>query len=170
MEHKKQLGHRNLLYPAVADYLDQIGAPYEIVPIDPEFADTAAFCEKYGFPPGQSANTIIIASKRKDPTVYCACVVLATTRLDVNRSVKQLMNVSRVSFANAEQMMELTGMEMGGVTPFGLPDDLPLYVDSRIMALDWIILGAGGREAKMKISPDVFKQMPSAKTIENLAT
>ena len=163
------LEHRQLLHPAVADYLDQIGTPYEIVPIDPEYADTAAFCEKYGFPPGQSANTIIIASRRRDPTIYCACVVLATTRLDVNRTVKQLMNVSRVSFANAEQMMELTGMKVGGVTPFGLPDDLPLYIDSRIMALDWIILGSGGREAKMKISPDVYKKVPSATTIENLA-
>ena len=163
------MGHRNLLDSRVADYLDQIGTPYEIVPIDPEYADTAAFCEKYGYPLEQSANTIIIASKRKDPTVYCACVVLATTRLDVNRSVKQLMNVSRVSFANAEQMMELTGMEVGGVTPFGLPGGLPLYVDSRIMVLDWIILGSGNREAKLKISPDVFKQIPSAKTIDNLA-
>ena len=163
------MGHRNLLDSRVADYLDQIGTPYEIVPIDPEYADTAAFCEKYGYPLEQSANTIIIASKRKDPTVYCACVVLATTRLDVNRSVKQLMNVSRVSFANAEQMMELTGMEVGGVTPFGLPGGLPLYVDSRIMVLDWIIMGSGNREAKLKISPDVFKQIPSAKTIDNLA-
>ncbi len=162
--------HRNLLASSVADYLDQIGTPYEIVPIDPEYADTAAFCERYGFPPEQSANTIIIASKRRDPTVYCACVVLATTRLDVNHTVKQLMNVSRVSFANAGQMMELTGMEVGGVTPFGLPDDLPLYVDSRIMALDWIILGSGGRAAKVKISPKIFTQMPAAKTIENLAT
>ncbi|MCH7734174.1 MAG: hypothetical protein IH868_08655 [Chloroflexi bacterium] len=163
------MGHRNLLDSRVADYLDQIGTPYEIVPIDPEYADTAAFCEKYGYPLEQSANTIIIASKRKDPTAYCACLVLATTRLDVNHSVKQLMNGSRVSFANAEQMMELTGMEVGGVTPFGLPGGLPLYVDSRIMVLDWIILGSGNREAKLKISPDVFKQIPSAKTIDNLA-
>ncbi len=162
--------HRDLLDSRVAGYLDQIGTPYEVVPIDPEYADTAAFCEKYGYPPEQSANTIIIASKRRDPTTYCACVVLATTRLDANRRVKRLMEVSRVSFANAEQMMELTGMDVGGVTPLGLPDDLPLYVDSRIMALDWIILGSGGREAKIKISPDVFKQMPAAKTIENLAT
>ena len=161
--------HRNLLDPRVADFLDSIGAPYEIVPIDPEYADTAAFCEKYGFPPEQSANTIIIASKRKDPTTYCACVVLATTRLDVNRSVKQLMNVSRVSFANAEQMMELTGMKVGGVTPFGLRDGLPLYIDARIMSLDWIILGSGGREAKIKISPDVFNQIPGAESIESLA-
>ncbi len=165
----RKLEYRKLLHPAVADFLDQIGTPYEIVPIDPEYANTAAFCEKYGYSPEQSANTIIIASKRQDPTVYCACVVLATTRLDVNRRVKQLMNISRVSFANAEQMMELTGMTVGGVTPFGLPDDLQLYVDSRIISLDWIILGSGGREAKLKISPGVFKQMPSAKTIENLA-
>lgn len=161
--------HTDLLAPGIAGYLGQLGAPYEVVPIDPEYADTAAFCEKYGYPPEQSANTIIIASKRKEPTVYCACVVLATTRLDVNRTVKRLMEVSRVSFANAEQMMELTGMKVGGVTPFGLPEDLPLYIDSRIVALDWIILGSGNRAAKIKISPDIFARMTSATAIENLA-
>ncbi len=96
--------------------------------------------------------------------------MLAPYRLDVNRTVRQLMGVPRVSFANAEQMMELTGMEVGGVTPFGLPDGLPLYIDSRIMSLDWIILGSGGREAKIKISPKVFDQMPAAKSIDNLAS
>ena len=97
-----------------------LGLPYEESEIDPALADTALFCERYGFPMEQSGNTIIVASK-KDPKVFVACVVLATTRLDVNKRVRKLMGVSKASFASAEEMKVLTGMEVGGVTPFSLP-------------------------------------------------
>jgi prolyl-tRNA editing enzyme YbaK/EbsC (Cys-tRNA(Pro) deacylase) len=128
------------------------------MPIDPAFADTEAFCRQYGVPAERSANTIIVASK-KEPKQFCACVVLADSRLDVNGKVRQLMGVSRASFATAEEMKTLTGMEVGGVTPFGLPADLRLYVDARVMEPSWIILGAGGRSAKVRISPQVFKEL-----------
>ena len=89
------------------------------------FADTAAFCEKYGYPVDRSCNTIIVASK-KEPKQFVACVVLAHTRLDVNKRVTNLMGVSKASFATAEEMMALTGMQVGGVTPFSLPHGMPL--------------------------------------------
>ncbi|MCH7594155.1 MAG: hypothetical protein IIB27_06570 [Chloroflexi bacterium] len=148
--------------------LDAIGVPYEIVECDPEFADTAAFCEKYGYPPEQSGNTILVVSKRGEKK-YSACIALAHTRLDVNHKVKALMDVKRLSFASAEETAELTGMMIGGVTPFCLPDDLPIYVDGRIMSLDYIILGGGSRSAKVKIDPQVFTRMPSVQVIEGLA-
>ena len=141
--------------------------PHEVIEIDPALADTALFCENYGFPMEQSGNTIIVASK-KEPKVFVACVVLATTRLDVNKRVRKFMGVSKASFASAEEMNELTGMEVGGVTPFSLPEGLQLYVDSRIMKLDWVILGGGGRDRKLKISPEVFHQL-GAIIVENLA-
>ncbi|MCH8818431.1 MAG: hypothetical protein IIC92_11960, partial [Chloroflexi bacterium] len=124
--------------------LDAIGVPYEIVECDPDYADTAAFCEKYGYPPEQSCNTILVASKRGEKK-YSACIALAHTRLDVNHKVRDLMEVKRLSFASADETAELTGMMIGGVTPFCLPDDLPVYVDSRIMSLDYVILGGGSR-------------------------
>jgi len=138
--------------------VEQLGVPYEVMEIDPEFADTAAFCQRYGYPPGRSCNTIIVASK-KEPKRYVACVVLASTRLDVNKCVTRLMGVSKASFASAEEMIALTGMRVGGVTPFALPTGLPLYVDERIMRLDWVVLGGGGRGTKVKISPEVFRKM-----------
>ena len=100
--------------------------------------------------------------------VFVACLVLAVTRLDINRRVRKLMGVSKASFAATDEMKELTGMDVGGVTPFSLPDDLKLYVDSRIMELDWIILGCGGLDRKLKISPEVFHKIP-AEIVENLA-
>jgi prolyl-tRNA editing enzyme YbaK/EbsC (Cys-tRNA(Pro) deacylase) len=142
----------------VISALKSLDVPYEIIEIDPEFADTAIFCEKYDWPPEKSANTIIVASK-KEPKKYVACVVLATTRLDVNKRVKNLMKVPRASFATADEMKQLTGMEVGGVTVFALPAGLPLYVDERVMDCDWVILGGGGRSAKIKISPDIFARL-----------
>ena len=144
-----------------------LGLTHEVIEIDPDLADTDLFCKNYGFPMEQSGNTIIVASK-KDPKVFVACVVLATTRLDVNKRVRKLMGVSKASFASAEEMKVLTGMEVGGVTPFSLPEGLQLYVDSRIMKLDWVILGGGGRDRKLKISPEVFHQL-GAEIVENLA-
>ena len=144
-----------------------LGLPYEVIKIDPALADTSLFCENYGFPMEKSGNTIIVASK-KEPKLFVACVVLATTRLDVNRCVRKLMGVSKVSFASADEMKLITGMEVGGVTPFSLPEEMKLYVDSKIMQLGWLILGAGGRDKKIKISPEVFKHL-GAEIVENLA-
>ena len=144
-----------------------LGLPYEVIEIDSDLADTALFCENYGFPIEQSGNTIIVASK-KEPKLFAACVVLATTKLDVNKCVRNLMGVSKVSFASAEEMKALTGMEIGGVTPFSLPEEIKLYVDSRIMELNWLILGGGGRDKKLKISPEVFHKL-DAEIIQNLA-
>ena len=152
---------------SVLKTVDNLGVAYEVIEIDPALADTALFCKHYGLPMQQSGNTIIVASK-KEPKVFVACVVLATTRLDVNKRVRKLMGVPKASFASVEEMEVLTGMEVGGVTPFSLPEDLKLYVDSRIMELDWVILGGGGRDRKLKISPEVFYQL-GAEIVENLA-
>ena len=144
-----------------------LGLPHEVIEIDPDLADTALFCERYGFPMEQSGNTIIVASK-KEPKIFVGCVILATTRLDVNKRVRKLMGVSKASFASEEDMKVLTGMEVGGVPPFSLPEEMKLYVDSRIMKLDWVILGGGGRGHKLKISPEAFHQL-DAEIVENLA-
>lgn len=153
----------------VAASLDALGVPYEVMTIDPDFADTARFCERYGIPLENSANTIVVASK-KEPKQYCACVVKATTRLDVNHAVRRLMNASRVSFATAEETKALTGMMIGGVTVLALPPDLPVYVDERVMALDWLIVGGGSRSTKIRTSPELFRRLPGTTIVSGLAT
>ena len=151
----------------VLDALEKLGIPFELIEIDPEFSDTKAFCERYGYPPEQTCNTILVASK-KSPKMYAACVALANTRLDVNKRVKNLLGVPKVSFASSEEMVQLTGMEIGGVTPIGLPAELPLYVDQRIMDQEWVILGGGSRGLKIKVSPEVFNSM-GAQVVSDLA-
>jgi prolyl-tRNA editing enzyme YbaK/EbsC (Cys-tRNA(Pro) deacylase) len=147
---------------------ERFGLPVELIPCDPAHADTAAFCAQYGYPAERAANTIIVASK-KEPKQYAACVVLATTRLDVNHAVRDLLGAAKCSFASAEEMRAVTGMTVGGVTAFGLPPGLPLYVDARVLDLDWVILGTGGRNGKIRISPEVFRRVPGAKVVEGLA-
>jgi prolyl-tRNA editing enzyme YbaK/EbsC (Cys-tRNA(Pro) deacylase) len=139
----------------VIDALNRLAIPHEAFSIDPTFADTAVFCEKYGYPAERTANTIIVATK-KEPKQYCACLILSHTKLDVNRKVTKLMGVSKASFASSEEMHALTGMQVGGVTPFSLPPGTPFYVDSRVMEPEWVIVGGGGRSLKIKLSPQAF--------------
>ena len=148
--------------------LETLGIAYEWIEVDPDFADTAACCERYGFRMDHAGNTIIVASKRGEKK-YSACIVLGTCRLDVNKKVRSLMDVPRVSFANADETMELTGMMIGGVTPFALPASLPIYVDAMIMALDYVILGGGSRSGKLKVPPSALLNIPAASVVEGLS-
>ena len=152
----------------VLETLTQSGSDYEIIEIDPDFADTADFCKKYGYPLENSGNTIIVASK-KDPVQYSACLVKASDRLDVNNTVRKLMGVRKLSFASREQTIDLTGMEIGGVTPFALPEDLNIYIDQNVMELEYVIFGSGVRSSKVKASPEILLKFPNTQLIPGLS-
>lgn len=154
--------------PEVITDLDNHGLQYEVMPCDPELADTAAFCEAYDVPLEKSANAILVAS-RKPEGHNAVCVVLAHTRLDVNGTVRKKLGVRKVSFAPAELTNELTGQEIGGVTIFGLPPGLPVWIDSRVMDCDWVIVGAGSRTAKIKLDPTQLEGLDGYDVVEDLA-
>jgi len=141
---------------------------YELFACDPELADTAAFCAAYGFAMGESANTIVVIGK-SDPPRYAACVVLATHRLDVNRVVKGRLGTRKASFASQDETRALTGMAIGGVTAFGLPDGLPLWVDAAVMARERIVLGGGSRSWKVIAPPSILLTLPGVEVVEGLA-
>src|SRR4051812_27396755 len=153
---------------ALRSHLDALGVAYEIFPCDPALADTAAFCAAYGFAPEDSANTIVVIGKANPPK-YAACVVLATTRLDVNRAVKKRLG-ARASFAAAVDTRATTGMEIGGVTVFGLPSDLPIWVDARVMERERIVLGGGSRSCKVLAAPAILRALPNVDIVDGLAT
>jgi prolyl-tRNA editing enzyme YbaK/EbsC (Cys-tRNA(Pro) deacylase) len=158
--------NHEILDPLVKKAIDTYKIDAKAIACDPEFADTAAFCEKYGYSPDDSANTIIIAS-RTEPVIYVACLVLASTKLDVNKTVRQLVGTRKLSFATADQTKELTGMLIGGVTIIGLPD-LPIYVDKAVMERTEIIVGGGNRSSKLVLSPSELSKLPNAQIIEGL--
>lgn len=149
-------------------HLDPVGVPYELFPCDPALADTASFCAAYGFALDDSANTIVVVGKA-DPRVYAACVVLAPHRLDVNRVVKTRLGTRKASFAGADETRELTGMEIGGVTPFGLPASLPVWVDVAVMRRERIVLGGGSRNWKVLAAPAILEALPNVEVVEGLA-
>jgi prolyl-tRNA editing enzyme YbaK/EbsC (Cys-tRNA(Pro) deacylase) len=153
---------------AMTRALTERGIEHEIIPCDPALADTAAFCAAYGYPPEDAANTIIVAGKA-DPPVWAACVVLAPTRLDVNRTVRQRLGARKASFASAEDTRALTGMEIGGVTVFGLPPELPVWVDSQVMTRERIILGGGSRSFKVAVRPNALLKLPGVEVVDGLA-
>ncbi len=138
------------------------------MPCDPDLADTAAFCEHYGVDPAESANAILVDS-RKPAGVRALCLVLATQRLDVNGVVRRHLGVRKISFASADTTREVTGMEIGGVTPFGIPSDLAVLIPPEVMALDSCIVGGGSRAMKVRVAPEVFARMPNAEVVEGLA-
>ncbi|HZU77215.1 MAG TPA: YbaK/EbsC family protein [Dehalococcoidia bacterium] len=148
--------------------LRALGVAFNVIACDPALADTATFCATYGVPLEDSANTIIVAS-RSEPSCYAACVLLATSRLDVNRTVRQRLGVRKASFAGPEETRTLTGMELGGVTAFGLPDDLPLWIDARVMQRPRVVLGGGDRTCKIAVAPAALLLLPGAEVVEGLA-
>ncbi len=141
---------------------------YEVMACDPDLADTAAFVAAYGVPLGRSANTIVVASKGAQPQ-FVACVLLATTSLDVNSAVRREMGVRKASFAAGDPVRALTGMEIGGVTPFGLPDSLAVLVDARVMEPEWVILGGGNRSSKLRVVPTALRALAPVRVVEGLA-
>lgn len=157
-----------ILLPLVQKSLDTHAIIYKVFECDPQLADTAAFCERYGFSQDQSANTIVVASKT-EPIQYACCVVLATTKLDVNKKVCRLLGTKKASFAPMEEALKLTRMEYGGVTAFGLPDNLPIYVDARILEHDEVVMGGGNRSSKVLLNPSELHKLPAIQIIEGLA-
>jgi len=154
---------------AVIESADATGIDYEVVACDPELADTAAFCEAYGYSPDDSANAILVVGKSEERPMAC-CLVLASTRLDVNGVVRKRLGTRKASFASADETIERSdGMQIGGVTPFGLPTDLPIWIDERVMACERVIVGGGSRDRKLLCPPAALAALPGAEVVTDLA-
>lgn len=140
-----------------------------VAPIDPELADTAAFCAEYGVELLDSANCVVIAGRRGGDTRYAACVLLATTRADVNNVVRRRLDARRASFAPMEDAVTLTGMEFGGITPIGLPPAWPILIDRAVLDRDVVVIGSGLRRSKIALPARALEQLPGAEVIDGLA-
>ena len=152
----------------VRDAAAATGVAFEVFPCDPALADTAAFCEAYGFAMDESANCVVVKGK-SEPPVFVACVVLATTRLDVNGLVRKRIGTRKASFAGGDEVEALTGMTIGGITPFGLPSELPLWVDARVLERARVVLGGGSRSCKILAAPEILTAL-GGEVVTDLAT
>ncbi|SED89959.1 YbaK/EbsC family protein [Streptomyces sp. KS_5] len=139
------------------------------VETDPQWADTAVFVEHYGRELlEQSANCVVVAGKRGGETTLAACVVLSTTRVDVNGVVRRQLGARKASFATMDTATGETGMEYGGITPLGLPGDWPVLVDSAVVDLPYVLVGSGRRRGKLLVPGKAFAEIPGAVVLEGL--
>jgi prolyl-tRNA editing enzyme YbaK/EbsC (Cys-tRNA(Pro) deacylase) len=144
-------------------------AEVKVAPIDPELADTGSFCERYGVALADSANCVVIAGRRGGDMRYAACVVLATTRADVNGVVRRRLDARKASFAPVDDAVALSGMEFGGITPIGLPADWPVWIDDAVMAREVVVVGSGVRGSKLALPPSVLAELRGAEVVADLA-
>jgi prolyl-tRNA editing enzyme YbaK/EbsC (Cys-tRNA(Pro) deacylase) len=170
LEFKPVSEHPELLAPPVVAALrssvraDGVG----VSEIDPSLADTTTFCERYSVRPEISANCVVLQAKRGDKVWFAACVILATTRADVNGAVRQILQARKVSFASVQEAVSLTRMEHGGITPIGLPGDWPLLLDKAVADADCVIVGSGIRKSKVAISGRLLAELTNARIVEGL--
>lgn len=136
-----------------------------VAPIDPSLADTAEFCAAYDVPAAASANCVVVEGRRGETTTMAACLVLASDRADVNKTIRKHLDVRKISFASMDTAVSLTQMEYGGITPIGLPDDWPLLVDAAVAATDWLVVGSGIRGSKIAVSGDELARLPAASVL-----
>ena len=171
LEGSNVVERKDLLASPVADFIENhkyLIEEMSVAEIDSTLSDTAAFCNHYNVTPAQAANCVIIETKRGETAQYVACVILATTKADVNGLVRRHLDVRKASFAPMEKAVALTGMEFGAITPIGLPSDWPILVDSRVVATDMVIIGSGIRKSKLLVSGKIFQHVPNVTILENL--
>ena len=160
--------HPDLLADAVGSALRAATAEarFFVTPIDPTLADTAAFCDAYEVAMSDSANCVVVAGRRGEATTMAACLVLATDRADVNKTVRKQLDVRKISFAAVDDAVAQTGMEYGGITPVGLPTGWPILIDSRVVARPWLVIGSGLRASKIAASGTDLARLPGARVLD----
>jgi prolyl-tRNA editing enzyme YbaK/EbsC (Cys-tRNA(Pro) deacylase) len=157
----------SILDPHVRNAVEELSISCEILACEPDLADTAAFCEHYEISPDEACNAIVIVLKG-EPRRYVACLVTASSKLDVNHKVSKVVGIRRLSFASAEETAALSGMLIGGVTILGLPADMPVLIDREVMSRPQVIVGGGNRSSKLRLDPGELLKIPSAR-VEDLA-
>ena len=156
--------HTDLLAAPVAAAIAALPSA-RVAEIDPELADTAAFCEAYASPPQFSANCVVVAGRRGGETRHVAVLVLATDRADINGVVRRHVDARKISFAPMDEAVEVTGMEYGGITPVGLPEGWPVLVDEAVVAAGEVVIGSGVRGSKLLVDAAELAALPSAEVL-----
>ena len=157
--------HPELLAAPVTTALAGLDLAAWVAPIDPELADTAAFCQAYQVPLEVSANCVVVSGRRAETERTAACLVLATDRADVNKIVRKHLDVRKISFAPMDEAVSRTGMEYGGITPIGLPADWPILIDTEVTKQPWIVIGSGIRGSKIAITGADAARLPAAEVL-----
>lgn len=140
-----------------------------VAEIDPDFSDTASFCEQYKTTPQQAANCVIVEGKSGEERKLAAVIILGSTRADVNKTVRDFLDVKKVSFAQMEKAVNESAMEFGAITPIGLPSNWPILIDKAVADSAHVIIGSGIRGSKLAVPGSFLASLPNATVIDGLA-
>jgi prolyl-tRNA editing enzyme YbaK/EbsC (Cys-tRNA(Pro) deacylase) len=173
LQFESALKRPDLLPPSIIELLGnwQGTTPVEdiwVTPIKPEFADSAIFCVQYGVDPDAGANCVIVEAVRGENRKFAACLVPVSCRADINKTARKTLDARRISFAPLDEVLQATGMEYGGITPIGLPKDYAILIDSRIAAMERLIIGGGYRKSKLSVPGKALGELPNAIVVEGL--
>jgi len=170
LEVKPAVEHKELMAPKVAQMLlnNFANAKINIAEIDPNLSDTAAFCANYQIPIENAANCVVLEAKRADKKWFAACVILGSTRADINGLAKRTLDARKVSFARMEEAVAQTEMEYGAITPIGLPAEWSILIDKAVIDSSYVIIGSGIRKSKIIIPGNVLSSIPNAQVLESL--
>jgi prolyl-tRNA editing enzyme YbaK/EbsC (Cys-tRNA(Pro) deacylase) len=146
----------------------ELAAAVTVTEIDPALADTAAFCERYGVLAEESANCVVVAGRRGEVAMLAACVVLATTRADVNGLVRRTLGAKKISFASMDLAVSSSAMEYGGITPIGLPLEWPIFIDRAVVDAGDVVVGSGVRRSKIVVAGSTLAALPNATVLDGL--
>ena len=162
--------HRELLGKSVSDFVSKRteGAEIGVAKIDPQLSDTAAFCEHYNIGFNQAANCVVLEAKRGEESWFATCVILGSTRADVNGLARKTLDARKVSFAPMEMAVEKSAMEYGAITPVGLPNDWPILIDKAVADSELVVIGSGIRGSKLVVSGKFLSDLPNAQVLEGL--
>ena len=162
--------HSELLADVVTEALlklhssDTVG----VAQINPEFSDTAGFCEQYGVRMDQSANCVVLRAKQGDKSFFAVCLILGSCRADINGVVRKTLDAKKVSFAPMEQAVSESSMEFGAITPIGIPLEWPLLIDKAVVDTEYVVIGSGVRVSKLVVPGSLLAALPHAMVIDGL--
>lgn len=139
-----------------------------VAEIDPQVSDTATFCERYELNSAQAANCVVIEARQGESKQLVACVILATTRADINNVAKKALGAKKASFASMEAAVEKSAMEYGAITPVGLPPSWPILIDAAVAASDYVVVGSGVRKSKLAVPGNFLAALPNVQIVEGL--
>ncbi len=153
------------IHNSVAKVFENNKEALEIFECKDEFSDTQNFCDHYGFDIEDSCNAILIKAKKPEE-FYAMFCVLGSTRLDVNTKAKNAMGAKRVSFASKEEAEKVTNQIYGGISPLGLPANIQIFIDKKVIDREKLFIGAGNRTSKFFLSPFSLVEITGGKVLD----
>ena len=116
--------------------------------------------EAYGVEPARIAKTLSLRIGGRVVLI----VTSGTSRMD-NKKLKTLFGV-KPKMLGLEEVVDITGHEVGGVCPFGLKTPLPVYCDVSLKAFDIVVPAAGSTHSAVRISPRRMASLVSAEWVD----